>query len=122
MESKEFKLSEKNFNSIKELSDKDFGALVKAVCTYAFYNKEEKPTDKVLRVYFEVFKERIDRSNYFRAKGILGGIKSKEQKEKTDENRSMIFDIYKVGSLDELFKVMLKGAAQNCKTNYKKEE
>ncbi len=121
MKGKVLKLSEKNFNSIKDLNDKDFGTLVKAVCTYAFYNKVERPNNKVLQVYYDNFKEKIDRQNYFREKGKIGAIKSVETREKTKENCSLILDIFKVASLDELAKMVMKVPIPNCKDACKKE-
>ncbi len=124
MKEKVLKINEKNFNLIKNLNDKDFGTLVKSLCTYVYYGKIERPTDKVLQVYFDMFKEKIDRYNYFREKGKLGSIKSKELRQQTNANRSVVFDICKVGSLDELFKAILKdGLSCSCnKPNVEEEE
>lgn len=107
MRKKELRISEKNYNIVKNLSDRELGTLVKSLCEYVYYGKSDEPKDKVLKVYFNMFKEKIDADNFFRETGRLGGIKSNELKQKTAENRSVVLDIFKVDTLDELFKAIL---------------
>ena len=78
MKEKVLKINKKDYNIAKSLSDRDFGTLVRALCEYVYYGIDASPKDKILKVYYDNFKEKIDMENFFRETGRLGGIKSNE--------------------------------------------
>lgn len=90
MKEKALKINKKDYNIAKSLSDRDFGTLVRALCEYVYYGIDASPKDKILKVYYDNFKEKIDMENFFRETGRLGGIKSNELRQKAEENRSVV--------------------------------
>ncbi len=118
MKEKKLKISLKSYDTVKELTDKDLGSLTRALCEYVFYGKTEEPKDKVVQVYFKMFKEKIDTENFYRESGRLGGIKSNALKQKEEEMReddiqAVVFDIFKVDTIGELFKSLLTEQKKN---------
>lgn len=86
MKEKVLKINKKDYNIAKSLSDRDFGTLVRALCEYVYYGIDASPKDKILKVYYDNFKEKIDMENFFRETGRLGGIKSNELRQKPDKS------------------------------------
>ncbi len=107
------KISEKSYNTIKDLSDKELGRLIKSLCLYVFGGKIQRPKSRVLRVMYDVFKDKIDTEIYFRETGKLGGIKSNSMKQKVENNSCSSVDIIKVGTLDELIKFIFNNPLFN---------
>ena len=116
MKEKALKINKKDYNIAKPLSDRDFGTLVRALCEYVYYGIDASFKDKILKVYYDNFKEKIDMENFFRETGRLGGIKSNELRQKAEENRSVVLDVFNVDTVDELLKIILeKGLGDCCK-------
>ena len=59
MKEKVLKINKKDYNIAKSLSDRDFGTLVRALCEYVYYGIDASPKDKILKVYYDNFKEKI---------------------------------------------------------------
>ena len=59
MKEKALKINKKDYNIAKSLSDRDFGTLVRALCEYVYYGIDSSPKDKILKVYYDNFKENI---------------------------------------------------------------
>lgn len=60
MKEKALKINKKDYNIAKSLSDRDFGTLVRALCEYVYFGIDASPKDKILKVYYDNFKEKID--------------------------------------------------------------
>lgn len=71
MKEKVLKINKKDYNIAKSLSDRDFGTLVRALCEYVYYGIDASPKDKILKVYYDNFKEKIDMENFFRETGRI---------------------------------------------------
>ena len=59
MKEKVLKINKKDYNIAKSLSDRDFGTLVRALCECAYFGIDASPKDKILKVYYDNFKENI---------------------------------------------------------------
>lgn len=114
MKEKVLKINKKDYNIAKSLSDRDFGTLVRALCEYVYYGINASPKDKILKVYYDNFKEKIDMENFFRETGRLGGIKSNELRQKAEENRSVVLDVFNVDTVDELLRIILEKSLGDC--------
>ena len=114
MKEKALKINKKDYIIAKSLSDRDFGTLVRALCEYVYYGIDASPKDKILKVYYDNFKEKIDMENFFRETGRLGGIKSNELRQKAEENRSVVLDVFNVETVDELLRIILEKSLGDC--------